>query len=148
MTTCNKNGECLQQCYCTCYNKQTYIYNEICNCGQREHEGYLPSNCCYTQECRNYKFCKQKRPKWLLNINNNLCSNCAFKLGPHKITELMDECPVCLEKKNLIILDCNHSICNECWYKTTIKINKPICPLCRSMNDWTIKINHLTSIKI
>ena len=55
MTSCNKNGECLIQCECECYNEETNKYNNVCTCGHREHNGYCPSICCIPIECRNYK---------------------------------------------------------------------------------------------
>jgi hypothetical protein len=58
-----------------------------------------------------------RQPKWVSEIHNGMCMNCAAQMGP------IFECPVCLENKNIIILNCNHKICNECWYIITEKGN-------------------------
>jgi len=144
MNSCSGNGECLQQCECKCIDKETYEYYEICVCGHRIHKGYCPSNCCLPIECRNYKFCKIIQPEWLSNCHNGMCMNCAVQLGRHKTTDIIDYCPVCLESKNMIVLNCEHHICNECWYMITENgfgdddpgKYKPLCPLCRNVNDW------------
>jgi len=77
MKSCNKNGECLIQCECECYNENTNIYYKKCICGHREHNGYCPSNCCLLVKCKNFDICKQLRPKWVLDANFNMCINCA-----------------------------------------------------------------------
>jgi len=119
MSYCNKNGECLIQCECQCYNEETNEYNQVCVCGHRLHNGYCPSNCCIPIECRNYKYCNIKQPKWVSNCHNGMCINCAVQMGRHKTTDIIDDCPVCLENKIMIILKCNHKICNNCWYNIT-----------------------------
>ena len=147
MTSCKGNGECLRQCYCECFNEDTYEYYETCTCGHREHEGNCPSNCCSPVECKNYSFCKIKQPKWVSNCHNGMCMNCAVQFGRHKTTDIIEDCPVCLENKNIIILHCNHKICYECWYMITKngfgdddpEEYKPQCPLCRNINDWSKK---------
>ena len=116
MTSCN--GDCLIQCECECYNEETGKQNELCMCGHREHNGYCPSDCHY-----------------------NKCMNCAIQFGKHKTTITTDECPVCLENKNIIVLKCNHTVCNECWYNITKEgfgedNHKPLCPICRNLNKW------------
>jgi hypothetical protein len=145
MTSCDRTGECLIQCECECYNEETYEQNEICSCGHREHNGYCPSYCCLPIECRNYKYCKEIQPQWVSNCHNGMCMNCAVQLGRHKTTNTLDDCPVCLENKNMLILKCNHKVCNDCWFTITKKgfgnedvdEYKPLCPLCRSLNDWS-----------
>jgi hypothetical protein len=138
MNSCNKNGECLIQCECECYNEQTGEYNELCTCSHREHNGYCPSNCCIPIECIG---CKCKLPKWEADCHYNKCMNCAVQFGRHKITTTTDDCPICLENKNIIVLKCNHSVCNECWYNITKRgfgedDYNPLCPICRNLNDW------------
>ena len=134
MTFCNKNGECLFECVCECYN-------EVCICGHRDHNGYCPSICCIPTECRNYTYCNVKLPKWVSKYHNGMCINCAVQMGSHKTTDIIDDCPVCLDNKIMIILKCNHKVCNNCWYNIT-KVGfdeqdyKPLCPLCRNLNDW------------
>jgi hypothetical protein len=145
MTTCNGNGECLEQCWCSCYNEETDEYDEICTCGHREHKGNCPSACCIPVECRNYKYCNVKQAQWVSDCHNGMCLNCAVQLGPHETTNIIENCPVCLENKNIIILKCNHKICSDCWYKITElsvdedteKSYKTLCPLCRNLNDWS-----------
>lgn len=142
MTTCNGDGNCLMQCFCDCYNKKIEEYYELCVCGHREHNGYCPSNCCYLIECKNYKNCKMKLPKWVLLCSNDMCINCDIQMGKTTYLNQLEECCVCLENKNMLILKCKHKICNDCWYN----ISKPVfqsldkqsrCPLCRNVNDWS-----------
>ena len=136
MTSCNGNGECLMQCDCECFNKETDEYDEICVCGHREHNGYCPSNCCELVKCRNYEYCGEKLPKWVTYCHNGMSMSCAAKMGTHKTTDTADDCPVCLENKNMILLNCNHKVCNDCWYKIT-EVNATLtCPLCRYQNRW------------
>ncbi len=145
MTSCDGTGHCLilLQCDCECYNEETKEYNELCICGHREHNGYCPSNCCILFECRNYKFCNVKQPQCILWCDNGMCRGCAVQMGRHTITNIIEECCVCLENKNMIILKCNHKVCNDCWYNITNdgfdtdERKPPLCPLCRNLNDWT-----------
>jgi hypothetical protein len=141
MTECNGNGECLFQCECECYNEETEEYNEECICGHREHNGYCPSNCCIPIKCRNYKYCNEKLPFWVLCCNNGMCINCAIQFGKHTFTNKDEECGICLENNKILILKCNHKICNDCWYNITkydygTDEHKPLCPFCRNYNDW------------
>jgi len=141
MSTCNGNGECLIQCECECYDKETDEVLELCVCGHREHNGYCPSNCCSPIECINYKYCNVKLPKWVTFCNNGKCINCDVKYGKHTISNKVEECCVCFENKILISLKCNHRVCNDCWNNITNNIfksneGKPLCPLCRNVNDW------------
>lgn len=114
---CEGNGFCLQQCACDCYDEQTDQRLEICICGHREHNGYCPSNCCQLVKCKNYKNCKNKSPLFLLLDCRDLCHECDVKFGKHKTTDIVEECPVCFESKNVLILKCNHRICYDCWDK-------------------------------
>ena len=142
MISCNGDGECLVQCECECFNENTGEYAEICVCGHREHNGYCPTNCCSPVKCRNYNFCKEKLPRYVLSCHNGMCMNCAIQMGRHRFADQKGNCCVCLENKNMLLLKCNHQICNDCWYSITIDCSgnnckKPLCPLCRNMNDWS-----------
>jgi hypothetical protein len=107
MSSCDKNGECLIQCGgCECFN-------EVCICGHRGHESYCPSNCCLPVDCRNYKYCNVKQPKWVSFCHNGMCGKCAVQMGKHTVTTQVEDCCVCLEN--------DHA---------------PLCPLCRNVNDW------------
>ena len=144
MTSCNGNGECLIQCGCQCVNEETDEYDEICICGHREHDGYCPSTCCIPVECRNYKYCYEKQPKWVSFCHNGMCMNCAVQMGKHTYTNQIEDCCVCLENKRMIILKCNHKVCNDCWYNITSEgfgynDHSPLCPLCRRVNNWEKK---------
>jgi hypothetical protein len=49
-----------------------------------------------------------------------------------KIKDDINDCPVCLEKKDNIyngFFDCNHILCKECYFL----LNKKICVICRSI---------------
>lgn len=153
MSNCSGNGECLEQCWCECYDEETDEYYEICSCIHKNHiDGYCPSSCCKPIECRNYKYCNDKVPQYILDCNFGMCINCAVKFGRHKFSKELIECPICLENTdNNIILKCNHKLCNDCWCKI-ININsdeidedvennldedsKNLCPLCRNINDY------------
>jgi hypothetical protein len=124
---CTGIGECLNQCDCECY--------EICICEHRTHYGYCPSTCCMPINCRNFIHCNKKLPKWVLNCHNGMCTNCAIQMGKHNTSDIIEDCPVCLENKKMIILKCNHKMCNDCWYHITNNIEN-LCPLCRNLNHW------------
>ena len=74
-----------------------------------------------------------------------MCVNCAVQMGKHRYTNQIEDCCVCLENKKMLILKCNHKVCNDCWYNITekgfgdeeLEEYKPLCPLCRNVNDWT-----------
>ena len=143
MASCNGDGKCLSQCMCECYNEDTGEYYDECTCKHKEHTGgYCPSNCCIAIDCRNYKYCNEKRPEWVLSINNGMCFNCAVQMGNHTLTTQIEECCICYESAIMLVLKCNHKVCNDCWYKITKswidnKIDyAPLCPLCRNLNSW------------
>ena len=142
MSTCNGYGECLIQCGCECYNKETDVDDEICVCGHREHNGYCPTNCCVLIECRNYKYCNALLPQQILFCHNGMCVNCAVQMGKHSYTKEVENCCVCLENKPMLILKCKHKVCNDCWFTISKEEfgnseHKPLCPLCRNLNDWS-----------
>ena len=108
-------------------------------CVHKGHDGYCPSSCCETQKCL---YCTTRRPQYLLDINNFMCSECNHEmrpiLGRHQNTNEIEECCVCLQDKKMTVLQCGHKMCNGCWY--TIAFAKyeagesPRCPLCRHAN--------------
>lgn len=132
---CSGNGICIKNCECHCKNE--------CNCGHRRHEGYcLSKECsCKLQDCRNIDKCQIKLPQWILDCHDGLCDKCIVQMGNHKITNINQECPICLEDERMIELQCGHYLCNECWYSITFDIlSKDIteeyveCPICRNKN--------------
>jgi len=138
---CNGNGRCLIQCDCECYDEKTYEYHETCLCGHRNHNGFCPSTCCEPFKCRNYKYCESIMPKWVGICHNGMCINCAIQMGKHNVSDIVEDCCVCLDSKYMLILNCNHKICNDCWYKITLRWfcfgeQQPLCPLCRNKNYW------------
>ena len=135
---CNGDGSCIVQCGCECYDENTDIYDEECSCGHREHDGFCYSVCCFTNKCKNYKYCNEKMPQWVLNSYNGMSANCFLQMGRHETTDIIKSCPVCFEDTKMIILKCKHLICNDCWYQISDKIHTPPqCPLCRNKNDWS-----------
>lgn len=127
---CPGDGSCLIQCCCECSETEKDI------CGHREHNGYCPSSCCAPQECRNFQYCGLRVPQWVLNCHNGMCMGCAIQLGPHKLTNKVEECCVCLEDTRMIKLKCGHNICNDCWCKISTN-SRSLCPLCRNLNNWS-----------
>ena len=45
-------------------------------CFSLKNNGCCPSNCCIPVECKNYKFCNNKKPRWILNCNKGMCEYC------------------------------------------------------------------------
>ena len=97
-------------------------------------------------ECRNILHCHQKIPIWDFKRQIGLCIDCVIQMGPHTVTNIEEECPVCLDIKRIIYLECKHSICTQCWYEIANKwftdatvVNSPSCPVCRHKNDWNKK---------
>lgn len=140
MTTCPGDGSCLLQCQCECYDEEKDEYLESCVCGHREHkDNYCPSSSqcgCLPMECRNFQYCGEKLPQWVLNCNNGMSMNCAIQMGLHSFPHDVDTCSVCLESKPMLLLKCNHTICNDCWLHIT-RFNKPSsCPQCRQIIAW------------
>lgn len=135
------NGNCLNQCVCDCYDEETEVYDEICTCGHRSHDGYCPSDCCEPVKCRNFAHCGEKHPQWCLYCHNGMCMGCAIQMGPHEYSIETDDCCVCLENKRMLILKCNHRVCTDCWFTITKydddnENNNQSCPLCRGVNKW------------
>ena len=92
----NKYGRCLvYNCPCKCYDETTYAE---CRCKHRSHKhrGYYSDT---MVECRNHKYCNMKHPEWV-----SLCNICVIQMGNHTPTNRMEDCPVCLDHKNMMIL--------------------------------------------
>jgi hypothetical protein len=147
MSFCSGNSLCLFQCMCTCFDdEECNIPSILCNCGHREHvrliggEGFLHQYCnsgcphnCQLKECHNFRMCGQKRPQWVLNCHNSMCSDCAIMIGKIKFLDEKDDCPVCFIKKDVIEISCGHKVCLDCWknWSETIRQAPVTCPLCR-----------------
>ena len=140
MVDCTGDGTCIQQCSCECYDEideTTDKIHEVCTCGHREHNGNCPNNClhnCQVVECHNYRMCKQKRPQRILWCHNGMCIDCAVSIGKIKFLDIKDDCPICMENKEVVEITCRkHNICLECWKEWSISSKQaPLtCPLCR-----------------
>lgn len=156
MSSCKGRGSCFQQCSCGCYEDEEYEIPSVeCNCGHRNHTHILGGNTecdiyCQTEcpykcklvECHNFRLCGKKYPQELLDCHNGMCSDCAIMLGKIKFLDIKDDCPVCMENKDMIQISCDkHTLCLECWTKMSITENRPIplsCPMCRE-NIWKWK---------
>jgi len=156
MSNCSGRGECIQQCCCICFDDEEYeIPSKICSCGHREHEKhiggstefdiYCKGECdfnCKLIGCHNFKLCSKKGPQQYLDCHNSMCSDCAINIGKIKFLDKKDECPVCLENKDMIQVSCEkHNFCLDCWKQLSKTPNRPIplsCPLCRE-NIWKWK---------
>lgn len=114
MSSCKGRGECLEQ-------RNEFEYTRV-DCSR-----------CELQECHNFKVCGQKRPQWVLHCNSGMCINCAISLGKLTILHKVDDCPICLMKKDLIRVSCGkHTTCIDCWKNWSTTCEPPVtCPLCR-----------------
>lgn len=158
MSKCTGRGECFHQCGCYCIDdEETETPSEVCTCGHRNHiplvggtssfNMYCEVGCqykCQLVECHNYRHCKQKRPQWVLNCHNSMCTDCAIMIGKIKFLETKDDCPVCLEHKDVVQISCEkHAVCLDCWKQMSETENRghPLtCPLCReSIWNWRKK---------
>ena len=63
----------------------------------------------------------------------NFCGRCGIKL------QKLENCPVCLNKKECLILFCGHSCCKDCLNKFDKKNNYIKCPQCRQKIKQCIK---------
>jgi hypothetical protein len=148
MSSCTGNGDCLKQCFCICFDdEECEIESEVCSCGHRDHpkliggntgcDIYCQSDCpynCQLIECHNFSLCEQKLPQWVLNCRNGMCMHCSTMIGKIKFLNEKDDCPICLENKDMIQITCGkHNVCLDCWKKCS-KMQKETdlcCPLCR-----------------
>ena len=150
---CNRDGKCLYQCDCDCYDENTGEILE-CICGHQQHgnDGYCPSECCVPVKCRNPE-CLQKVPQWYLNDHNGLCVECVNRVngatpdGVNRIEEI-EECYCCLERKPRLEFKCNHNICKECWYRLNAYIITvdPVCLRCKDDEITTRKIGIISQL--
>lgn len=148
MTFCSGRGECLLQCYCVCFDDEDDdIPSSICSCGHRHHQKliggsteynlYCKNDCpheCQLIECHNYRMCGQKRPQRLLDCDGGMCKDCAITIGKIKFLDVNEECPICLDNKDMIEINCGkHKVCLDCWTKLSETIDQyPLtCPICR-----------------
>jgi hypothetical protein len=151
MSSCDGTGLCFQQCYCICYEDND-TPSEECRCGHRNHthiiggnretDIYCQKECsykCKLIECHNFKLCGKKYPQRVLNCHNGMCIDCAIMLGKITFLDVKDDCPICMENKDMIQISCEkHNLCIECWTKMSETENRPIplsCPICRE-NIW------------
>lgn len=147
--SCNGRGTCIRQCCCICYDDEyCNVPSEVCTCGHRNHthliggtteaDVYCKQECshnCELVECHNYRLCGEKNPQWLLDCNNGMCHHCAVMIGKIKFLDVKEECPVCMETKDMIKISCEkHNLCIDCWKQMSETKDRPVplsCPLCR-----------------
>jgi hypothetical protein len=79
--------------------------------------------------------CGQKRPQWLLDYDYGMCKDCAIMIGRIKFLDEKDDCPICMENKDMIEISCGkHKVCLDCWKQMSETPDRPsplTCPLCR-----------------
>lgn len=145
MTDCKGDGSCFEQCCCICFeDDECEVPSELCTCGHREHannllEGeYCQYECphgCKLVECHNFRLCGKKEPQWFLNCYHGMCHQCTIMIGKIKFMDTKDDCPICMENKNMIEVCCGkHHVCLDCWLTLSNTKDSPIplsCPLCR-----------------
>jgi hypothetical protein len=144
MSSCEGFGTCFEQCCCTCFeDDDCEIPMEVCTCGHRAHTNLLEGEYCQTEcshgcklvECHNFKLCGKKEPKWFLNCHNGMCLHCAVMIGRIKFLDEKDDCPICMETKDVIQVSCGkHKVCVECWKQLSETPGRPVplrCPMCR-----------------
>lgn len=122
MSSCEGRGDCIQQCFCICYeDEEGEIPLAACTCGHRDHiklnggtSGYCKSECKYNCElikCPNYKFCGVKYPQCILDCHGGKCLNCAmFRIS---FVEKNSQCEICSNTKDILKCE-NHTICMKC----------------------------------
>lgn len=142
----NCNGHCFSHCSCECEES-------ACQCGHRGHKKIIAGplstdvyckdesvNCsCSLKKCHNYEYCKRSMPSFMIDLNNEMCVYCAVYIGKLYFQNKTEQCPICLEKKEVVKISCQkHSFCLECWKKYTEANIKITCPMCRE-NIWSWK---------
>jgi hypothetical protein len=161
MSSCNGRGSCIHHCACICYEDEEFeIPLEVCSCEHRNHihliggadesDVYCQKECphnCQLVECHNFKLCGKKRPQELLDCHNGMCINCAIMIGRIKFLDEKNDCPICMEDKDMIEISCErHKVCLDCWKQMSETKDRPIplsCPLCRkSIWDWSHQITN------
>lgn len=134
---CECTCECSDICEC-----ERYKMREECTCGHREHGGYCKSDrpCLFNCElklCPNDIHHNPKGslfPEWFFNCHGGNCMSCAIAYGHRFVnTDIVEECVVCYEVKQMTKLRCDHLICWNCWASTCKTVSNDIasCPLCR-----------------
>lgn len=102
--SCPGEGHCLRQ------TRWTWIYSRE---GQCEHN-------CQPRKCPNFIFCGEVYPAYFHGCWGETCIYCDQTFGKKLIfekKEKKEECPVCLEDKDLFIklLNCDHFLCLVCY---------------------------------
>lgn len=96
--------------------------------------------CCEPIKCLNYNICKFMCLDEYQMCEFPFCVECDCDMGKFKNTNIIKECNICYENKNIVLLDCNHEICSECLKLISINnIEKNydeclLCPFCRNNN--------------
>ena len=137
---CSGSGACRVQCLCECYtideDEEDEVWDEVCTCGHRAHQGenwedepglYCPDISCGDEACALVPCmaCEEEAPPWLMECHGGFCSgNCAMEMdkacGPVTRVHEEGECPICLETRPLIALNaCGHAFCVRCRIKDT-----------------------------
>ncbi len=154
-------GACLQQCGCFCYDdEEETVPSAVCRCGHRNHTkivGAPGDNYCRIRECHencepmkchNFRLCSQTAPAQQIYAHGGMCSECAIMIGKITFLNKNDDCPICLENKEVIQISCGkHTVCLDCWKQVSgwrdmseEESNRPYplrCPLCReSIYKW------------
>lgn len=137
MSSCNGKGMCIGQAGEECYEGNCDSLH--LTSGINQEDLYCRSNCshnCQLVECHNFKLCGNKLPQILLDCHNGMCLNCAIEIGKIRFIGEIDDCPVCIDEKEMIEICCGkHKLCLDCWKKmseTGDHCNGPLaCPLCR-----------------
>jgi hypothetical protein len=142
----NCNGHCFSYCSCECKENE-------CSCGHSQHEKIVAGPfqtdiycknfnvccSCFLKKCHNFEYCKRSMPNFLIELNNEMCIYCAVYIGKLYFNKKEEQCPICLEKKEVVTVSCQkHSFCLECWKNYTETNIKITCPLCRE-NIWSWK---------
>jgi hypothetical protein len=145
---CQGRGECISQCVCVCYEDEEFdIPSVVCSCGHRNHDKIIggDSECyifcktecpynCQLVECHNFKLCGKKLPQQDLDCYKGMCSDCRINIGKIQFLGEKDDCPICIEHKELVKICCGkHSVCLTCWkeWSETSGQSPLTCPLCR-----------------
>jgi len=95
--------------------------NGVCLLQYGNHDYYRSYDCshqCKLISCPNCEICYTQNPKWVQDCHNGRCFNCDLTFGKNlEKSNILLECPVCLETKTLYLLDCNHQLCATCMQK-------------------------------
>lgn len=130
---CDGSGYCIQQCSCQCDEDEIDADDFVCNCEHSQHTGgYCPNRCnknCQLKKCR---LCEHESPEWVLICRYGLCGNCYVAYGNIQFLDKKEECPICLETKEMVEIMCEkHLFCLECWMSHCNQATAAECPICR-----------------